>query len=374
MRGSLAEPQDSIEAFVHSIWTLGAIGFAAGMTLSLGLIALAPRMGWVDHPDQDRKHHRQPTARTGGLALWGVLILAQWMGWLPWPIHRFGWMGIHAMALIGALDDRFNLRARYKALVGLAVALALAAHGASGLARTVEHVEFFDFSIPTHPAMTFPFLFFWYWSIPQAYNLIDGINGLSMGLGMLILGALGWRLGAEPAVLWGALLATLLLNFPRAKHFLGDCGALMLGTLFATLSVKLLVSWDADLPVWVFAYPIVDVSLVVAIRRWKGLPLSQADRSHLHHWMMDRFNQRSWVATPILLAFASLPMLRATDLPGARGMSLVGVAALLILGIKAFLDRILPAATEVPAAQVRREIPLMSGAAAREPSGTHRAF
>lgn len=359
---------------MHSIWTLGAVGFAVGMTLSLGLIALAPRMGWVDHPDQDRKHHRRPTARTGGLALWGVLILAQWMGWLPWPIHRFGWMGIHAMALIGALDDRFNLRARYKALVGLVVAAALAAHGASGLAHTVDHVEFFDFWISTHPAMTFPFLFFWYWSIPQAYNLIDGINGLSMGLALLILGALSWRLGAEPAVLWGALLATLLLNFPKAKHFLGDCGALMLGTLFATLSVKLLVSWDADLPVWVFAYPIVDVTLVVAIRRWKGQPLSQADRSHLHHWMMDRFNQRSWMATPILLAFAFLPMLRATNLPGARGISLVGVAALLVLGFKAFLDRVLPAVKEAPAAQVRREVPLMSGVATREPSGTHRVF
>jgi UDP-GlcNAc:undecaprenyl-phosphate GlcNAc-1-phosphate transferase len=359
---------------VHSTWIQGIVGFAAGMGLSLGLIALAPRLGWVDHPDQGRKRHRRPTARTGGVALWGVLILAQWMGWLPWPIHRAGWLGIHAMALIGALDDRFSLRARYKALVGLVVAAVLAAKAASGMARTVDHVEFFDFWISSHPALTFPFLFFWYWSIPQAFNLIDGINGLSMGFGLLVLGALGWRLGAEPAVLWGALLATLLLNFPRAKHFLGDCGALMLGTLFATLCVKLLVSWDADLPVWVFAYPIVDVTLVVAIRSWKGLPLSQADRSHLHHWMMDRFSQRSWVATPILLTFAFLPMLRATDLPGARGMSLVGVAALLILGLKAFLDRILPAAKLTPTAQTRREVPLISGGVVREPSGTHRAF
>ena len=360
---------------MHSTWTLAAIGFAAGMLLSLGLIALAPRVGWVDHPDEHRKHHRRPTARTGGMALWGVLILAQWMGWLPWPMHRFDWVGVHAMALIGALDDRFSLQARYKAVVGLAVALALAAHGAAGLARAVDHVEFFDFQIPTHPAMTFPFLFFWYWSIPQAYNLIDGINGLSMGLGLLILGALGWHLGVQPAVLWGALLATLLLNFPRAKHFLGDCGALMLGTLFATLSVKLMVSWDADLPVWIFAYPIVDVSLVVAIRRWKGQPLSQADRSHLHHWMMDRFHQRSWMATPILLAFAFVPMLRATALPGSRAISLVGLAALLALGFKAFLDRILPASeAEVPATQVRREIPFMTSVPTREPSGTHRSI
>ena len=358
-----------------SPWTLATVGLAGGMALSLALIAVAPRLGWVDHPDQNRKHHRRPTARTGGMALWGMLILAQWMGWLPWPMHRFDWLGVHTMALMGALDDRFNLRARYKALVGLAVAVALAAHAASGLAGAVDHVEFFDFRIPSQAALTFPFLLFWYWSIPQAYNLIDGINGLSMGLGLLILGALGWHLGAQPGILYGALLATLLLNFPRAKHFLGDCGALMLGTLFATLSVKLLVSRDADLPVWIFAYPIVDVTLVVAIRRWKGQPLGEADRSHLHHWMMDRLGHRSWLSTPVLLTFAALPMFRATDLPGGRAISLLGVAALLVLGLKAFLDRILPEAKEAPAAQVRREIPFMTAAAAtRETSGTHRSL
>ncbi|HEX9010473.1 MAG TPA: hypothetical protein VF804_08905, partial [Holophagaceae bacterium] len=142
-----------------------------------------------------------------------------------------------------------------------------------------------------------------------------------------------------------------------------------------TLSVKLMVARDADLPAWVFAYPIVDVSLVVAIRRWKGQPLSTADRSHLHHWMMDRFDQRSWVATPILLTIACLPMMRVADFPGARAISLFGVAALGLLALKAFLDRILPGAEAAPAAQVRREIPFMAGTAStREPSGTHRTL
>ena len=357
-----------------STWSLAAVGFAGGMLLSLGLIAAAPRLGWVDHPDQDRKIHRRPTARTGGLALWGMLILAQWMGWLPWPMGRFDWVGVHAMALMGALDDWLNLRARYKALAGLAVAVLLAAHAASGLAQGADHLEFFDFHIPSHPLMTFPFLFVWFWSIPQAYNLIDGINGLSMGLSLLILGALGLHLGPQPMVLGGALVATLLLNYPRARHFLGDCGALMLGTLFAILSVKLLVSHDADLPVWIFAYPIVDVTLVVAIRRWKGQPLSQADRSHLHHWMLDHLGHRAWLATPVLLTFALLPMFRATAFPGSGAISLLGVAALLALALKAFLDRILPVAQAAPAAQTRREIPLMAEAAVREPSGSHRSI
>lgn len=353
-------------------WTLAAIGFTGGMLLSLGLIAVAPWLGWVDHPDQGRKCHQRPTARTGGLALWGMLILAQVMGWLPWPLQRLDWVGIHAMALMGALDDRFDLRARYKAVVGLGVAVLLAVHTAWFLSASAGAVEFFDIRIPTHPALTFPLLFVWYWGIPQAYNLIDGINGLSMGLGLLLLGALGLHLGAQPMVLWGALLAVLLLNFPRAKHFLGDCGALMLGTLFAVLSMRLLVIRDADLPMWIFAYPIVDVSLVVAIRRWKGQPFSLADRSHLHHWMMDRVGQRAWLATPLLLALAALPMARAMDFPGAAAVSLLGAVLLLTLGLKAFLDRILPDPKAAPAAQVRREVPFMSEVPARESSGAHR--
>jgi UDP-GlcNAc:undecaprenyl-phosphate GlcNAc-1-phosphate transferase len=342
--------------------------------LSLLLIRVAPRLGWVDHPDQGRKMHTQPTARTGGLVLWAALALAQILGWLPWHLHTTDWVAIHGMALIGALDDRFDLRPRYKSLLGLLVAILLASHAAVGLSHTVSQVAFFDLVIPTHPLLVFPLLFAWFWGIPQAYNLIDGINGLSMGLGLLVLTVLHAQIGVPLGFFSGALLAVLLLNFPRAQHFLGDCGALMLGTLFAVMAIKQMAPWDADLPVWLLAYPIVDVCLVVAIRKWKHQPFSTADRSHLHHWMMDRVGQRAWLATPILLTLAALPMLRATDLPGGHPASVLGLVLLAALAFKAFLDRILPAAKVAPAAQARREIPYMAEAAVREPSGTHRSL
>lgn len=316
-----------------------AIGFAMGGLLSILLVALAPRMRWVDQPDQNRKCHQRPVALTGGLALWGVLTLAHALGWLPWPLHRVDWLGINIMALMGALDDRFDLRARHKALAGLLVAMLMAANASMMLHHAVSHVSFLYLQIPTYPLLTFPLLLIWLWGIPQAYNLIDGINGLSMGLGLLVLGVLGWRTGVQPMVMWGALMATLLLNFPHAKHFLGDCGAMMLGTLFAILSIRVLVTWNANLPLWVFAYPIIDVTMVVAIRAWNGRPLAGADRSHLHHWMMDRLGNRAWLATPILLALAALPMLRATDLAGARPCSQIGGLMLLGLAARAFWDR-----------------------------------
>lgn len=339
--------------------------------LSAALIRWVGPLGWMDRPDASRKKHARPTPRTAGMALWGMLLAAQATGRMPFHLHAFDWIGIHAMAFIGLLDDRFNLRPRYKALAGLAVASMLAWHVARSMGGGVEFVSFLDVLVPTHPAVLIPLLALWFWALPQAYNLIDGINGLSMGYATLLMGVLGWNLGAQPALLWGGLIAALALNFPKARHFLGDCGALMMGTLFAILGVEAFALRNPNLLLWVFAYPIIDVSLVVGIRSWKGQPLGGADRSHLHHWMMDRMRGRSWFATPILLAIAAMPMLRATALPGHESLSSLGLGVLLILALKAFKDRVTAKEPVGASAQIRREIPFMVASGVHEVSGSH---
>ena len=357
-----------------SMWIQSAAGVALGLGLSVGLIhGLAP-LGWMDRPDQTRKHHARPTARTGGVALWLGLILFQVSGKQPFPLHTLDWVAIHGMALVGLLDDRFNLRARYKALAGLSMALLLAFHVTRDLSHAMPHIPFLGMDLPTHPAIILPLLLLWFWAIPQAYNLIDGINGLSMGFAALLLGVLGWNLGSQPALLWGGLAAVFFLNFPKAHHFLGDCGALMLGTFFAILAVQAFAFRDPDLLLWVFAYPIVDVTLVVGLRRWHGQPLSNADRNHLHHWMMDKVGRRAWIATPLLLGLAGLPMLRATAIPLHQPISTIGILVLTVVALKSFKDRATsPArvAFQRPA-QVRREIPFLVPEVMREsPSGSH---
>lgn len=297
--------------------------------------------------------------RTGGMALWALLIIGQVLGLFAGRLHATEWAGIHVMALLGVLDDRFNLRARYKAVVGLGVALLLGFHVALSAPVTAQEVSFLGLSLPNVPLVIAPILMLWYWAVPQAYNLIDGINGLSVGYGALLLGVLGWNLGYQPLLLWGGIAAFLAFNYPKARHFLGDCGALMLGSLFAVLAVKAFALKDPNLLLWVYAYPTVDVFLVVGIRRWKGEPLGTADRSHLHHWMVDRLGGRAWLATPILLGLAALPMLRATAIPGHQVASVLGLGALLLLALKAFKDRILQPVEDEDHAWVRREIPLM---------------
>ncbi len=338
------------------------IGAVSAMVLSLACIRWVAPLGWVDHPDP-RKQHRAPTARTAGMALWGLLLGLLLLGKCPLPLDRTEWACVHAMALLGLLDDRFNLRSRHKAIVSLGIALILAVDMAPDLSQLATEVHFLGLTLPDHSLVTVPLLTLWFWSIPQAFNLIDGLNGLSMGFSLLVLSVLAWVLGHAPAggFLTGGLLATLLLNYPKARHFLGDCGSLMLGSLFAVLAAKAFAVTDANLMLWVFAYPAVDVSLVVAVRRWKGVPLGTADRSHLHHFLMDRLGAgRVWLVPVILLFLAGLPMTRALGFAGHKASSLLGLAILVVLALKAFADRVDPQKVAVPLLPMR-ELEKQSG-------------
>jgi hypothetical protein len=90
--------------------------------------------------------------------------------------------------------------------------------------------------------------------------------------------------------------------------------------------------------------------------------------------MMDRVGRRSWVATPLLLAFAGLPMLRATNIPGHMPMSTLGLFALMVLALKAFKDRAMSPlkVARRKVIQVHHEIPFLGTEVMREsPSGSH---
>ncbi len=310
-------------------------GGLLGLSLSLAAIRwLAPR-GWMDVPDA-RKRHQEATPLTGGLALWAVLVLGHLTGWLRLPFHGVDWTAIHAMALMGAVDDRFGLRARYKALIGLLVALVLGWHAAQGLLPQGGLVHVARLDLPNRLAFTVPLAVLWFWGIPQAFNLIDGMNGLALGLAALLLVVLGFGAGSGASVLLGAVVAALVLNYPRARHFLGDAGAFLLGTLLAILALKRGLPAHPNLALWVFAYPIVDVTLVVAIRLIQRRSLAEADHNHLHDWMsehLERFGvpRPRLAATPLLLLLAAGPMLHVLPWAYAHPVGLAGLALLLVV-------------------------------------------
>lgn len=351
------------------------LGIAAWTALGTGALTLVlartlgPR-GWMDLPSL-RKAHARPVPRIGGLALLLALLAAMACGVLHLGLSYLEWSVVVGMGILGLLDDRFNLRARWKAMAGLLVAVPLAAVHSWELLHSGLDVTVFGIDLPDHGFVFFPLLLCWYWGIPQAYNLIDGLNGLALGFSCLLLGALslgpGAVLGPGAAPLWGALVALLLLNYPKARHFMGDAGSLALGSLFAILVMNQALPVHRGLGLWLLAYPILDVTTVVAIRKYCGRPLGQADRSHLHHWLLERFGGRAWLVTPVLLGLAALPMTR--DLPWvhAKAVSSLGFGVLALLSVRVFIDKAIlnPLSAFVPR---KPQHPFLN-----EPSGTHPA-
>ena len=345
-----------------------AVCALATLALVLGLGAwLGPR-GWMDTPSQ-RKRHGHPVPRVGGLALLTVLVVAKGLGWLQLDLTVLEWGVVLSLAVIGILDDRFNLRARWKALVGFLLALPLASVHTWQLLHNGRDLTLFGLSVPEHAGFYFPLLMMWYWAIPQAFNLIDGINGLCLGFSCLLLGALSagpWSLlGPGVTPLWGALVVLLLLNYPRARHFLGDTGSLSMGGLFSILVLERALPYHRGLAFWLMAYPILDVTMVVLIRVTTRRPLGQADRNHIHHWLQDRLKGRNWLVTLVLLALAGLPMTRDLAWPWVHAASALGLVALVALALVVFLDRALLRPLEPT------EVRLTTHPLFNEPSGTN---
>jgi UDP-GlcNAc:undecaprenyl-phosphate GlcNAc-1-phosphate transferase len=144
--------------------------------------------------------------------------------------------------------------------------------------------------------------------VVNAFNLIDGIDGLASGVGFIASTAFGawFALAGDPVMaglafaLSGSLLAFLIFNFSPAKIFMGDSGSLTIGLIICILAIKL-VDFDVSKihneyilniskPVFVMAvlvYPLVDTLRIFIYRAVRGLSPFSADRNHLHHRLLD---------------------------------------------------------------------------------------
>jgi UDP-GlcNAc:undecaprenyl-phosphate GlcNAc-1-phosphate transferase len=315
------------------------IGLLAGLALSwLAMRWVAP-LGWTDHP-KGRRQHERPTPRTGGLALLAGLGLGQILGLVHLPLSAAEWSVIYAMGLMGVVDDRFDLRARWKALASLVAAALLAGLTWGVLRQAGAYLPLFMGHLATHTGLAVVLLWAWYWSIPQACNLIDGMNGLALGFFLLLAVSMDLPLGnaGHGAYFLGVLVALLLLNWPKGRQFLGDSGSLSLGTLFAILGVQLLATNSPNRLLWAFTYPILDVLMVMAIRISNGKPLGEGDRNHFHHHWQRVMGERNGAALlmTLLPAFACMQVL--PDYPGHRIIAWTG-AAWLVATALAFYSR-----------------------------------
>lgn len=207
-------------------------------------------------------------------------------------------IGGSLMLLIGALDDRFGLTAAPKLAVQVLAAGVAIFYGVR-IEEFREPISGLEFTIPFYLSWTLTTL--WIVGVTNAMNLIDGLDGEAAGIGAIIaltLTVICWQTGqwtgvALGLVLFGALLGFLPFNFPPARIFLGDTGALFIGFTLAFLALEGYVGGHRKaalltfaVPLLALAVPILDTMLSIYRRIRSGQPVFRADDRHMHHRLL----------------------------------------------------------------------------------------
>jgi UDP-GlcNAc:undecaprenyl-phosphate/decaprenyl-phosphate GlcNAc-1-phosphate transferase len=308
----------------------------------------------MDNPIK-RSSHEFPTPTFGGVAIYSSVLIS----YLIWNFKDEGHLMHKVLAcltilfFLGLKDDLFALDALKKLASQILVALIVVV--GSDLRITSFFGIFGVYQIP-YMASAF-FTVFLIVALINSFNLIDGIDGLSGGIGMIAAAGFGlwfslnaqWSLACLSFALVGSLLAFLRYNFSHEnKIFMGDTGSLVIGFLVAILAIQYV-----QLNVFSFSFgnmyksapvlaivlliiPIFDTIRVFSIRIGNKKSPFKADRSHLHHLMVD--NGLSHVATSFIMYFITISLsaayyfLRSFFTNTQLSFSLLGVLAFYFLG------------------------------------------
>jgi UDP-GlcNAc:undecaprenyl-phosphate GlcNAc-1-phosphate transferase len=312
---------------------------------------LAQSQGWLETPSLDRHVHKIPLPRIGGVAIFGsftVVVLA-----FTWISARLDWtVGLSSTAirnllvpgfivfLLGLYDDLRGVSPQWKFLIqGLAATLLF--FGGYG----IHHLDLVSSGHPLETFIGLPVTIFWVLLITNAFNLIDGLDGLAAGsalfstLAVFILALLTPNsiISIIAIALAGSILGFLRFNFQPASIFLGDSGSLFIGFMLSALAIlgsqKAPTMIAVTIPLVALGLPVLDVALAVSRRFLNRKPLFVGDRDHIHHKLLKRgLSQREAVlllyAITAGFGFVSLLILhRQTSI--AIILALTGIAVLI---------------------------------------------
>ena len=291
-------------------WLWIPIAFAAALLTAALATPLASRLsfalGAIDRPNERKVSARQNIPRWGGLAVAlgtfvgvGVaLLLAPADDGLEKTTLEALLVGAMLVLGIGAMDDRWALAAWPKLFVEIA-----AAGIAYAVGFRIEHVT--DPITGTvwyfAPWLCWLLTTAWIVVVTNSLNLIDGLDGLCTGVSAIIgtaLTLLAWQGGHVPGLmigvpLVGALLGFLPFNFPPARIFVGDTGALFIGyvlSLLAIESYQRVTVVTFLVPLLALAVPLLDTSLSIMRRLRRRSNVMLADREHIHHRLLKDFD------------------------------------------------------------------------------------
>jgi UDP-GlcNAc:undecaprenyl-phosphate GlcNAc-1-phosphate transferase len=289
------------------------------------IMRVAKEKKLYDLPDA-RKVHKKPIASLGGVGIFIGFLIATFLS-IPgkdYPELQFFFASTIVIFFLGLKDDILIISATKKFLGQLAAA-AIIIH--LGNVRIDSMHGVFNFgALPDY--VSIPFSYITIIVIINAFNLIDGVDGLAVSLGMVTMTFFGtyFYMAGMPAFsllafsMAGSLIAFSMFNYSPARIFMGDSGSLLLGLVNSILVIKFITSADSALinfPLQssaaigfsVLIVPLLDTLRVFSIRIAKGRSPFSPDRNHIHHLLLDRgLNHRHVTFTCVGLNLSFITM------------------------------------------------------------------
>jgi len=278
----------------HNILEIILITFLVSVFLVPLAKRIANHVGAIDVPDQ-RKVHKNPTPRMGGLAIYAAFLVGYILfGKINTQIIAI-LIGSFVIVILGMLDDIKPIKASYKFIAQIIAAIIVVVYGKIYFSEITFLGLHLEFNLITSYALSVFFIV----SITNAINLIDGLDGLSSGISSIyfltisiiaiLLGHTGGLDVLLSLIMLGSTLGFLFHNFPPAKIFMGDSGSLFLGfmiSVIALVSYKVATLTSLVIPIVILAIPIFDTVLAILRRLLKGESIGSPDKEHFHHQLL----------------------------------------------------------------------------------------
>lgn len=329
----------------NTLWITFLVALAVSILVTPVAIRLAPKIGAVDIPLDNRRMHTKTMPRFGGLAIFAGSTAAMLIFLKFDPRVVTIVMGGVLIYILGVIDDIKHLSAKVKFLGQTFVALIMYVNGI----RIEFLTNFFgEGNSQLGDVLCFIITMVWIVGITNTVNLIDGLDGLAAGtaaIASLCIAYTAYIHGTYLAAgamlaLAGAALGFLPYNFYPAKIFMGDGGSLYLGFMLATLSVlgtvKSATLVTMIIPVLVLGVPIFDTFFAIFRRFVNKRPIMEADKGHLHHRLMNLgYGQRR--ATLMLYGITAIMGVAAVLFSRGLYVETLGLTAITFMYIYIFL-------------------------------------
>ena len=313
----------------HNIFEILIVTFLTSLVLVPITMKLAHHVGAMDIPNE-RKIHKVPIPRLGGLAIFGSFLLGYILYGEVTTQMLSILIGSFLIVLVGVFDDIKSIRALYKFIVQVIAAVIVVVYGKIYFTE----ITFLGLKLEFNLYVSYFLSIFFILAISNAINFIDGMDGLSSGISSiyfltiaviaLILNRLSGLDIILSIIMLGATLGFLVYNFPPAKTFVGDNGSVFYKVATLTSLV---------IPITILAVPVFDTVFAILRRLIKHKNIAEADKEHFHHQLLKmKFTPRVSIIIIYLIniMFAVISILYVIG-DSKDVIILYAVAALLVL-------------------------------------------